>query len=92
MTEIVVKLHTIAEDGLPPLNPDGTGTADESVGRVAFIYDGCIVSGWPLWHTSPTGQPFADTWEADQDVGHPGPFEDVTHWVEFPRPIWELVL
>jgi hypothetical protein len=88
--EITVRVHAIATDGLPPLNPDGTSTADEYVGRVAFIFDGCIVSGWPEWHTSPTGQPFADTWEADSDVGHNQAFEGVTHWVEFPAPLWEI--
>ena len=91
MTEIVVKLHKISDDGLPPVDSqDGSNVMADLVGRVAFIFDGCIVSGWPLWHTSPTGQPFADTWEADGDVGRPEQFEGVTHWVEFPRAIWEL--
>jgi hypothetical protein len=73
MKEITVKVHEIATDGLPDV--------DRLTGRVAFLFDGCIVDGWPL----PDG-----TWEADSDVGRAGVFAGVTHWVEFPIPLWEL--
>lgn len=72
--EITVTVHSIKEDGLP----DMSGV----VGRVAFIFDGCIVSGWPL--------PGTDRWEGDSDVAHHREMVGVTHWVEFPQPLWEL--
>lgn len=72
--EIVVKVYEIAMDGLPDM--------DALTGRVAFIFDGCIVSGWPLENS--------DMWEANSDVGNIKPFAGVTHWVEFPKPVWDL--
>lgn len=74
MKEIIVKVHEITSDGLPDMSI--------LVGRVAFIFDGCVVSGWPLRE----GQ----LWEANSDVGHRGPFAGVTHWLEFSEPVWEL--
>jgi hypothetical protein len=88
--ELAVKVHEIATDGLPDM--------DQLTGRVAFIFDGCIVSGWPL-------TPYADfietyrkagvdhdgvLWEGNTDVSHNRPFYGVTHWVEFPAPLWEV--
>lgn len=73
--EISVTVHEIATDGLPP--EEGAG------GRVAFIFDGCVVSGWPL-------RDGTDHWEADSDVGRHEPFGNVTHWLEFPAPLWEI--
>lgn len=75
MREITVRIREIATDGLP--DPDTT------VGRVAFIFDGCVVSGWPA-ADGPSH------WEADSDVGIPGKFDGVTHWLEFPEPVWKL--
>jgi hypothetical protein len=72
-TEVTITVHAIAEDGLPDM--------DALTGRVAFIFDGCIVSGWPL--------PRFDRWEANSDVGYGNHFAGVTHWVEFPEPVWE---
>lgn len=74
MKVIELIVHEIAKDGLPDM--------DKLVGRVAFIFDGCIVSGWPLNND--------DLWEADSDVGNVSSFSGVTHWVEFPTPVWEL--
>lgn len=74
-----VIIHAIADDGLPDM--DGLS------GRVAFLFDGCIVSGWPLDETDDDGQPL---WEADGDVGRHGPFGGVTHWVEFPVSVWRM--
>ncbi|WNN95134.1 hypothetical protein SEA_MAGRITTE_183 [Microbacterium phage Magritte] len=86
-TQLVVKVHEIATDGLPNMK--------ELTGRVALIFDGCIVSGWPL---DPTEH--ADIyerhvwraedgvlWEANSDVGNHRVFGSVTHWVEFPFPL-----
>jgi hypothetical protein len=75
-----VIIHKIEDDGLPDMeNYDLTN-------RVAFIFDGSIVSGWPLKGDAMEGT----LWEADTDVGRPGPFSGVTHWVEFPVTIQEL--
>lgn len=83
MVELKIRVHEIATDGLPDM--------DKCVGRVGFIFDGCIVSGWPL---NPTEHADLYTrlgatsdegvlWEANSDVGHHKPFFGVTHWVEF---------
>jgi hypothetical protein len=72
-----IKVREIATDGLPDM--------DNLTGRVAFIFDGCIVSGWPL---SPEGDEVP--WEADSDVGRSEKFYGVTHWVEFPVPVWDM--
>lgn len=69
--EVIV--HEVAIDGLPDM--------DSLTGRVAFIFDGCIVSGWPLNKRQ---------WEGNTDVAFLSRFEGVTHWVEFPVPVWEL--
>jgi hypothetical protein len=42
--QYTITVHTISEDGLPPKDYDKAGL----VGRVAFIFDGCVYSGWPL--------------------------------------------
>lgn len=76
--QITVIVYSIAEDGLPDMD-------DESLtGRVAFIWDGAIVSGWPL---NRLGRP-ADHWEPSEDR-FGGEVSGVTHWVEFPDPIWD---
>lgn len=74
MKEISVKVHEISKDGLPP--------EDYQPGTIAFLWDGQVVSGWPCRD----GLRF---WEAN-DIGRPGRFDCVTHWVEFPCPIWDL--
>ncbi len=75
--EITVRVHSIAEDG----PPDVSATLDE---RVALLFDGRIVSGWPLAGS------VEGLWEADPEVGHNRPFDGVTHWVEFPVPLDQL--
>lgn len=82
-----VLLHAIAEDGLPNM--------EELTGRVAFIFDGCVVSGWPLddedFRPPANYDPSMGVlWEANSDVGHNRPFGNVTHWLEFPEPLWVL--
>lgn len=75
-----VIVHEVAADGLPDM--------EELTGRVAFIFDGSLVSGWPLKHGPAATE---QLWEADSDVGRAVPgFAGVTHWVEFPVPVWEL--
>lgn len=71
-----VIVHEIAVDGLPDMDND------DLTGRIAFVFDGCVVSGWPLTRV---GQPHL--WEANTDVGHNQPFGGVTHWIEFPVPV-----
>lgn len=76
--EIVVSLHSIDEDGLP--------NEEQRTGRVAFVWDGYVVSGWPI---SPEFSSEPNLWEpADDRFG--GPVRGVTHWVEFPVPTWRL--
>lgn len=74
--QIKVIVHAIATDGLPP--------EEGLVGRVAFLFDGNVVSGWPIREGRD------DEWEADSDVGKHGVFQGVAHWVEFPVAVWEL--
>lgn len=67
----------IAKDGLYDEN-------DESLhGRIAFIFDGEIVSG----HVLDNGN-----WEADSDVGRHGEFDkdSVKKYVIFDKPVWML--
>lgn len=91
MTELTVKIHEIATDGLPDM--------DALAGGVAFVFDGCIVSGWPLIPEH-LDEPDADVvyhhsqgdtlWEANSDVGRNVKFANVTHWVEFPVPLHRI--
>jgi hypothetical protein len=76
---MTVKLCTIAEDGLPDM--------DALTGRVAFIFDGCVVSGWPLY---PKYSNDVEDWEADTDVGINGTFKGVKKYLIFDKPLWEL--
>jgi hypothetical protein len=94
-TELTIKVHEIATDGLPDM--------DKLAGKVAFIFDGCIVSWWPLVpeqmraegltiHRDITewaarGQVL---WEGDSDVSDSRMKANVTHWIEFPVPVWEI--
>jgi hypothetical protein len=80
--QVMITIHPIAEDGYPNM--------DELVGRVAFIWDGNIVDGRPL-HVDPEDHdsPHTGRWEASDDkLSSVREFAGVTHWVEFPEPIW----
>lgn len=79
---MTVTVHEIAVDGLPDM--------EALVGRVAFIFDGCIVSGWPLNEDDERGPSDEVLWEADTDVGTARPMGSVTHWVEFPVAMWSV--
>lgn len=74
MRELTIRVHEVATDGLPDMS--------RLIGRVAFIFDGCIVSGWPV----PTPSHDGYAWEADRDVGTHRLLADITHWIEFPEP------
>lgn len=78
-----ITVHPVAEDGLPDMRAEGAG-------RVAFIRDGCVVSGWPVISDGMiTADPLAVLWEPSQD-GFGGPVAGVTHWIEFDVPAWAL--
>jgi hypothetical protein len=83
--DYTVKVHEIATDGLPDM--------DNLVGRVAFIHDGDVYSGWPV---TPEDGDVTDhfgengvLWESSSDFVH-GLFSNVTHWIEWPVPEWQL--
>jgi hypothetical protein len=82
--EMAVVVHEVAVDGLPNM--------EVLVGRVAFIFDGCIVSGWPLYPSLYDDGDEYDgiTWEANTDVGTHRRLAGVTHWVEFPYPLHQV--
>ena len=75
--EMTIKLHEVDTDGLPDM--------DDLVGRVAFVFDGCVVSGWPLRELDDEDHRL---WAANEDVGRITKFANVTHWIEFPEPVW----
>lgn len=81
-----MKVYEIEKDGLPDM--------DQLTGRVAFIFDGCIVSGWPLnnLHLKYPGSPAygPDCWEANSDVGRSAVFTGVKKYVVFDVPVWDL--
>lgn len=82
---ITIKVHEIATDGLPNM--------EKLTGKVALIFDGRVVSGWPISHEflsetlKETGE---SVWEGDEDVSHGESLLGVTHWLEFPDTIWDL--
>lgn len=72
-----MKVFDIEKDGIYDKNDSSL------VGRIAFIFDGCIVSGWAL-------DDKGEFWEADSDVGRHGRFTNVKKYVVFDKPVWEL--
>lgn len=77
-TNFEITIHEIATDGLPDM--------ESLTGRVALIFDGSIVSGWPVRRDDDGTM----LWEGDSDVANGRLLYGVTHWVEFPVPIWGL--
>lgn len=67
MRHMTVKIHEIAKDGYPDM--------DKLVGRVAFIFDGRVKSGWPLFKDG----------EWEENGG--GVYTGITHWIEFPEEL-----
>ena len=84
MIELTVILHEVTEDGLPDMKDD------DLIGRVAFVWDGCVVSGWPIGPEYDDSYDPADVkWEPSEDR-FGGPVRGVTRWLELPRPAWDL--
>lgn len=75
MRELTIKLHAVAEDGLPDM--------EQLTGRVAFIWDGNLISGWPSERHG------GGVWEPAEDRFGEGVL-GVTHWVELPEPVWNM--
>ena len=83
MKPLVIVLHKVSEDGLPDMHD----SSNDMTGRVAFIWDGNIVSGWPI-------KDMVDTlgralWEPAEDR-FGGPVAGVEYWLELPTPAWSL--
>lgn len=78
-----IKIYEIAKDGLPDMSNR------DMVGCVAFIWDGCIVSGWPIGLGEDGDGPYSGRWEPSEDR-FGGPVTGVTHWIELPVPAWQL--
>ena len=72
---ITVILHEIATDGLPDGDMPGS--------KMAAIFDGNVITAWPLDDPD-------KSWEGDTDVAHGRPMLGVTHWLEFQQPVYEL--
>lgn len=81
MQTLEIKIHEIAKDGLPDM--------EALVGRVAFIWDGAIVSGWPIGERFGGANYHMALWEGSEDR-FGGPYYGVTHWIEFPDCFWNL--
>lgn len=79
--EYTVKVHTISEDGLPDM--------EKLVGRVAFIWDGAICSGWPTELADPS-DPESMQWESSEDALGGLQLYGVKKWIELPVAGWEL--
>jgi hypothetical protein len=74
MRRIEIEVYEIAVDGLPDMDDDA------NTGRVAFVWDGYIVSGWPLDRVGKPGH-----WEAADDaLSSVRSFRGVTHWIRHP--------
>lgn len=78
MKDLTVQLCEISIDGLPDMQA--------LAGRVAFLWDGHIMTGYPLLDKDPHGH----TWEGDSDFARPNGFAEITHYVIFPAPLAEL--
>ena len=72
-----MKIYDIEKDGLYDKSDK------DLIGRTAFIFDGCVVSGWYLDNGN---------WEANSDVGIKGEFsgEWVKKYIVFDKPVWLL--
>jgi hypothetical protein len=83
MKHAEIIIHSIAEDGPPDMS------IDNMIGRVCFIWDGCIVSGWPLGTGEDADGPYDGRWEPSEDR-FGGPVTGVEYWIELPVPAWKL--
>lgn len=81
--QLTVILHDVETDGLPDMEND------DLTGRVAFIWDGCIVSGWPIGAEFGGIEGGQQKWEPSEDR-FGGPVVGVKQWLELPSPAWRL--
>lgn len=84
-TQHTITVHTIAEDGFPPQDLAQAGLT----GRVAFLFDGHIYAGWPVYREEekqPTDRRKA-IWE-ESETGQQ--MRGIEKWIEFPVPFWDL--
>ena len=80
MKSIEIKVYNIAKDGLP----NDILSKEAQTGRIGFLWDGNIYSGWPLY---PNHSSDKSVWE-DSEFAHK--LSGVEDWVLFPRPFWDL--
>lgn len=82
---MTVELFDIDKDGLPDM--------DKLTGRVAFIFDGAILSGWPLYnvHLRHPGNNFPEYTKYDWECSEAAPkvFSGVKKYIIFDKPLWE---
>ena len=77
-----MKVYSITEDGIQHAQ-------DAKPGTLAFIFDGCILSGWPLKNAEGYENASDSCWEGNSDVSF-GKFTGVKKYVIFDKPLWEL--
>lgn len=76
-----IEVFNVNTDGPPDMSNK------DNVGRVAFIWDGHIISGWP--EDSPADPEEAVWSSADDHFG--GQFVGVQFWVLAPSPHWKFI-
>lgn len=76
-----MKVYSIEKHGLPDMS--------NLVGKVAFIFDGCIVSGGPLRGEEDYENAPDDLWEGNSDVSF-GKFSGVKYYVVFDTEVWNI--
>jgi hypothetical protein len=85
--KVEVIIHSISESGLPDMN--------KLLGRVCFIHDGAVLSGYPVMSNDDDDDDDDDDdempWESTVDGLGGVTFYNVTHWVEFPEAICKVV-
>ena len=72
MRDITVRIHSVMIDGKPDMH--------RLTGRIAFVFEGGVRSGWPVPNSE-------DSWE-DSVTGRV--FLGITHWIEFPEPLYHF--
>ncbi len=82
MRKVEIIIHSVAESGLPDM--------DQLLGRVAFLHDGKIISGYPIKEYDEEYDEEEGLWESTVDSLGGVTFYDVTHWIEFPETFTKL--
>ena len=81
MRTLTVELREVAVDGLPDM--------DAVLGRVGILWDGEIVSGWPISAEYGGIREGVQLWEPAEDR-FGGSLSGVTHYVVFPVSFWDM--